>query len=134
MSISKWRNQSGHLYAYEIISHYDPVAKQSRPKKVYLGRVNDKGEIIPTTGKRGRPRKSDKSVEADEPKRGEAPDYKKLYSEAVTNLKVLEARETRHLETIRQLHAELDREKARAQKLDAFIKRICEQAQGLANA
>ena len=59
MSIVKYKNQSGVTYAYEATSQYDPSTKQSRPKRKYLGRVNpETGEIVPTTGKRGRPRKN----------------------------------------------------------------------------
>ena len=58
MSIVKYKNQSGITYAYEATSQYDPVTKQSRPKRKYLGRVDpETGEIIPTAGKRGRPPK-----------------------------------------------------------------------------
>lgn len=59
MAIVKYKNQSGVTYAYESISEWDPVKKQSRPKRRYLGRVDEEtGEIIPTAGKRGRPRKN----------------------------------------------------------------------------
>ena len=59
MSIVKYKNQSGVTYAYEATSQYDPSTKQSRPKRKYLGRVDEEtGEIIPTAGKRGRPPKN----------------------------------------------------------------------------
>ena len=59
MAIVKYKNQSGIEYAYESTSSWDPVRKQSRPKRKYLGRVDpETGEIIPTAGKRGRPRKN----------------------------------------------------------------------------
>lgn len=55
MAILKYPNQSGVVYAYESISEWDPVKKQSRSKRRCLGRVDpDTGEIIPTSGKRGR--------------------------------------------------------------------------------
>ncbi|WP_162205989.1 hypothetical protein [Schaedlerella arabinosiphila] len=40
MAIVKYKNQSGVTYAYESISEWDPVKKQSRPKRKYLGRVD----------------------------------------------------------------------------------------------
>ena len=83
MSIVKYKNQSGITYAYESTSSYDPVTKQSRPKRKYLGRVDDEtGEIISTKGKRGRPRKdpSDKKDSKD-PK-----DYKELYLDKSTGM------------------------------------------------
>ena len=54
MAIVKYKNQSGVTYAYESISEWDPVKKQSRPKRKYLGRVDpETGEIISTAGKLG---------------------------------------------------------------------------------
>jgi hypothetical protein len=83
MSIVKYKNQSGITYAYESTSSYDPETKQSRPKRKYLGRVDEEtGEIIPTRGKRGRPRKNateDKDIQ--EPK-----DYKRLYEKKCKEL------------------------------------------------
>ena len=59
MAIVKYKNQSGVTYAYESISVWDPVKKQSRPKRKYLGRVDEEtGEIISTEGRRGRPKKN----------------------------------------------------------------------------
>jgi hypothetical protein len=54
-------------YAYEATSRYDPSTKSSRPVRKYLGRVDpETGDIIPTVGKRGRPRKNkDESKAAD---------------------------------------------------------------------
>ena len=47
-------------YAYDQTSVYDPVKKQSRPVRKYLGRVDpETGEIISTKGKRGRPPKAE---------------------------------------------------------------------------
>lgn len=89
MSIVKYKNQSGITYAYESISEWDPVKKQSRPKRRYLGRVDpETGEIISTAGKRGRPRKSDSPQHT--PKDHEA-DYKSLYENCSAALKKSEA-------------------------------------------
>ena len=53
MAIVKYRNQSGALYAYDQISEWDPVRKQSRSRRKLLGRVDEEtGEIIKTTRKR----------------------------------------------------------------------------------
>jgi len=40
--------RSGLTYAYESISLWDKEKKQSRSKRKLIGRVNDKGEIVPT--------------------------------------------------------------------------------------
>ena len=62
MAIIKYANQSGVVYAYESISEWDPQKKQSRSKRKCLGKVDpDTGEIIPTSGRRGRPPKEKKS-------------------------------------------------------------------------
>lgn len=59
MAILKYPNQSGVVYAYESISEWDPVKKQSRSKRKSLGRVDpETGEIIPTSKGRGRPPKN----------------------------------------------------------------------------
>lgn len=127
MSISKWKNKAGVTYAYEIISHYDPETKQSRPKKVYLGRVNpETGEIEPTSGKRGRPRKQPEEPQVPEPAPGEEADYEKLYREAQKELKELEIQYARQQETITQLRMELAAEKDRARELDVCVRRVYE--------
>ena len=65
MAIVKYKNQSGIEYAYESTSSWDPVKKQSRPVRKYLGRVDpETGEIIPTEGKRGRPKKKPETNDA----------------------------------------------------------------------
>ncbi len=43
--------RSGLTYAYESISHWDKEKKQSRSKRKLIGRVNSKGEIVPTDGR-----------------------------------------------------------------------------------
>lgn len=83
MSIVKYKNQSGVTYAYEQTSNWDPIKKQSRPKRKCLGRVDpETGEIIPSNGKRGRPRKEDKTTPASAMKSG-MPDFRILYEDAL---------------------------------------------------
>ena len=58
MSIVKVQGKNGSYYAIESTSRYVP-GKGSRPVKKYLGRYDpDTDEIIPSSGKRGRPRKT----------------------------------------------------------------------------
>ena len=41
--------KSGTTRVYESTSHYDPVTKQSRPKRKYLGTLDpETGELIPS--------------------------------------------------------------------------------------
>ena len=55
--------KSGSIIVYESTSHYDPVTKQSRPIRKYLG-IEDPitGELIPSSGKRGRKKSSEGTV------------------------------------------------------------------------
>lgn len=66
MSIVKYTNKkTGVVTLYESTSHYDPETKQSRPVRKYLGREDPvTGELIPSTGKRGR--KKDGTLTSDE--------------------------------------------------------------------
>jgi len=56
MSIVRYVNKkTGTVSIYESTSHYDPETKQSRPKRKYLGTEDpETGELIPSSGKRGR--------------------------------------------------------------------------------
>ena len=80
MSIVKYKNKkTGAVAVYESTSHYDPETKQSRPIRKYLGMEDpETGELIPTSGKRGRKQSGDKKtvsvVKSDAPC-----DYKLLY-------------------------------------------------------
>ena len=60
-SIVRYKNKkTGFVSVYESISHYDPVTKQSRPIRKYLGLEDpETGELIPSSGKRGRKRLSE---------------------------------------------------------------------------
>lgn len=85
MAIVKYKNQSGITYAYESVSEWDPVRKQSRPKRKYLGRVDpETGEIISTKGKRGRPKKDPDAAPS------EGKDYKQMYQACSAALKASE--------------------------------------------
>ncbi|MBQ8160183.1 MAG: hypothetical protein IJ083_05465 [Clostridia bacterium] len=59
MSLVHYTNPTtGRISVYESTSCYDPVLKQSRPKRKYLGTLDpETGELIPSSGRAGRPRK-----------------------------------------------------------------------------
>ena len=59
MSIVRYVNKkTGKVALYESTSHYDPETKQSRPIRKYLGTEDpETGELIPSSGKRGRKKK-----------------------------------------------------------------------------
>ena len=82
----------------ESTSHYDPVTKQSRPIRKYLG-VEDPetGEIIPSSGKPGRKKAAESTSRPASKKEGT--DYKLLYEnekkineDKEARIKVLESR------------------------------------------
>lgn len=94
MAIVKYKNQSGVTYAYESISIWDPEKKQSRPKRVYLGRVDDEtGEIISVPKKKGRHPKETSEVKEVQAASDEL-DYCSLYREANKRIEVLTAQLT----------------------------------------
>ena len=66
MSIVKYKNKkTGAIAVYESTSHYDPVTKQSRPIRKYLGTEDpETGELIPSSGKRGRKKGADTATTA----------------------------------------------------------------------
>lgn len=56
MSIVKHTDKkTGRIYVFESTPHYDPISKQQRPTKKYLGMLDpETGELIPSSDKRGR--------------------------------------------------------------------------------
>jgi len=82
MSVVRYTDKkTGRVTLYESTSHYDPVTKQSRPIRKYLGVEDPKtGELIPSTGKPGRRKMAEQDKQTNEPKK-EGPDYRLLYEE-----------------------------------------------------
>lgn len=63
MAIIKHTTKDGNTYCYESTPKWDPVLKQARPQKTYLGRWDEATQsIIPSTGKRGRKKKEETSA------------------------------------------------------------------------
>ena len=90
MSIVIYTNsKNGCKYAYESTYEWSPEHKQSRPKRKYLGRVDDDGNIIYSSHRKGGVRmKSPKTLEREAASKrdGILPDekakrYQKLYEE-----------------------------------------------------
>ena len=56
MTIVHYRDKrTGRTQVYESTPHYDPKTKQSRPRRKYLGTLDpETGELIPSSGRRGR--------------------------------------------------------------------------------
>ena len=98
MSIVRYTNKkTGVVSLYESTSHYDPVTKQSRPKRKYLGIEDpETGELIPTSGMRGR-KKKDGSTPATNPK-NPGVDYQSKYEKLKQECKEkdLEIKQLKH--------------------------------------
>lgn len=92
MSIVRYTNKkTGQVMLYESTSHYDPETKQSRPKRKYLGIEDpETGELIPSSGKRGRKKRQ----EGEEPKRRATPEekYKAKYEKLLSQCDEKDAR------------------------------------------
>ena len=53
--VQHYDKKTGKTRVYESTPHYDPVTKQSRPKRKYLGTLDpETGKLIPSSGRRGR--------------------------------------------------------------------------------
>ena len=53
--VQHYDKKTGKTRVYKSTPHYDPVTKQSRPKRKYLGTLDtETGELIPSSGRRGR--------------------------------------------------------------------------------
>ena len=112
MSVVYYKNgKTGRTYAYEVTSQtYDAEKGYSVPKRKYLGRVDpDTNEIIPSKGKRGRPR----STKPDSPN----DDGKGVYEE-------WKDRYLQLLESKTQIEKELAEEKRKNRRLIQKIKGI----------
>jgi len=65
MGIVKYKNpKTGIIYCYESTPKWDPEKGQARPTRTYLGRWDEETQsIIPTNGRRGRPKKQEAPAE-----------------------------------------------------------------------
>ena len=116
MSIVRYTNKkTGIVTLYESTSHYDPVTKQSRPIRKYLGIEDpETGKLIPSTGKRGR-KAGESKASSKEKKAG--PDYQLLYEQQKKECieKDREIRELRNRNKV--LYSDLDRLKDTIEKM-----------------
>lgn len=90
MSLVRYTNKkTGVVTVYESTSHYDPVSKQSRPIRKYLGIEDPKtGELIPSSGKPGRKKGNHPTPKT----RSDGPDYKLLYEQQKKECAMRDAR------------------------------------------
>lgn len=107
MSIVKYTNKkTGIVSWYESTSHYDPETKQSRPVRKYLGREDPvTGELIPSTGQRGR-KKGDTTGSDNGSSSSRENAVNALMSKYEKKIASLEALIIEQKSTIKQLEAE----------------------------
>lgn len=93
MSIVRYTNKkTGVVTLYESTSYYDPETKQSRPKRKYLGIEDpETGELIPSSGKRGR-KKQDAGSESVSKQKKQEVGYKEKYDRLLQECKEKEAK------------------------------------------
>lgn len=123
MSIVIYTNsKNGCKYAYESTYEWSPEHQQSRPKRKYLGRVDDDGNIIYSSHKRGGARvKSPKTLEreAASPENGvltyeDEERYRALYEET-------EKDRQECMKRIHSLEAEVSELKMTLQHLEGIL-------------
>ena len=122
MSIVKYTNKkTGVVSWYESTSHYDPETKQSRPVRKYLGREDPvTGELIPSSGKRGR-RNGDTLSKNDNP-------------QSSLNDDALNAMQSQYEKKISSLEALVSEQKATIRKLELEKSSIVKKLSDLLNA
>lgn len=115
MSIVRYTNKkTGVVALYESTSYYDPVTKQSRPKRKYLGIEDpETGELIPSTKQRGR-----KKTEPQEEKPLQETPAGSRVAELSESLKKSNAR-------VRELEQENKELRAFLQKLEKLFNEYC---------
>lgn len=100
MSIVRYTNKkTGVVTLYESTSHYDPVTKQSRPIRKYLGKLDpETGELIPSTKRKKKETTTAQASPADlglqaalEEKTRECKDMERRISELEDQIKKLRA-------------------------------------------
>ena len=132
MSIVKYR-RGDRVYVYDSQPVWDPVKKQARPKRTYLGMEDpETGELIPSSGKAGRkPKSLDSSAQDRNP--GSVSDqryqilYESLQKEHEETLKKKEQAILSLRQEVAQLR-ELDRKKTeRIRFLQKQIRAIADQ-------
>lgn len=66
--IKQYHADTDTTYVYSSEYYWDPEKKQSRSKRRVIGKIDpETGEVVPTGGKRGRPRKASPEAEPSDP-------------------------------------------------------------------
>ena len=120
MSVVRYVNKkTGRVSLYESTSHYDPVAKQSRPIRTYIGYEDPvTGEFVQSSGKPGRKAKRNEPDAANPS--GNAY-YKGKYEQALAELETQRKENQELRKEIRALSDQIDSMRKAA---NAFIRAI----------
>ena len=51
-------NRTGVVYVYESHSFWDKTEKKTKAHRKLIGKLDENGNVVPTSGRRGRPRKN----------------------------------------------------------------------------
>ena len=108
-TIVKYTNKkTGAILVYESTPRYDPVTKQSRPIRKYIGREDPvTHELIPSSGKPGRP-KAKNTEDKKQPTTEEIDVIRKQYNDLKRVSASQEAKIERYSEKIISLQKEVN--------------------------
>ena len=128
-SIVKYTRKDGNTYAYESTARWDPRCKQSRPIRRYLGRVDpDSGEIIPSSGRPGRPKGSKNKPRANSVSDPQGASQGAVTAGVSTSATVPAGDEVRALKgQISTMQSEIDALRKRTSCLETAIKSVVDQ-------
>lgn len=101
-SIVKVKNQkTGITYVYESESYWDKDLKQPRNHRKLIGKLNDKGEVVPT-GRRGRPRKTSEGETLDTKTAAQIQEESQSYARRCQELEMENSRLRQEVAKMRQ--------------------------------
>lgn len=122
MAIIKHTTAAGITYCYESTPKWDPVKKQARPQKTYLGRWDDETQtIIPSSGKRGRRKSEDVTVNPNPPQINQDEDLLQEYQKKLEETQN-ELRDAKN--TIRVLNKKINEYAAFVESIRNGLKKI----------
>lgn len=111
-------NPKTHItYVYESTSYWDKELKQPRNHRKLIGKLNEKGELVPT-GKKGRPRKEPEVPAAE----SESSAIEELQKKADSYFSKWQESEQKNLELEREIRKLRAEKEAAGKKLEALIR------------
>ncbi|MDO4341076.1 MAG: hypothetical protein Q4C91_23880 [Eubacteriales bacterium] len=90
--VKHYDKKTGKTRVYESTPHYDPVSKQSRPKRKYLGTLDpETGELILSSGRRGRTSSRNVTTTKESTSSAKSTDVQKALSEKEAEIASLQS-------------------------------------------